>query len=72
MTRFPLASILDPAAYAQLANLHRPTDPAALAAEIRRLHANGLTSYDIAAALRVAHDQIASTLAADADVGATR
>lgn len=36
-----------------MANLHRPTEPERIAAEIRRLRATGLTEYDIAAALRI-------------------
>ncbi len=35
-------------------DLHRPTDPSALAAEVRRLHGTGLKPADIAAALRLA------------------
>jgi hypothetical protein len=35
------------------ADLHRPTDPGALAREIRRLARTGLRPRDIAAALRV-------------------
>jgi|GEM_PF-5966570 len=33
--------------YHQLATLHRPTDPAALATEIRRMASRGLTPRDI-------------------------
>jgi hypothetical protein len=42
------------AQYAVLANLHRPSDPAALAAEIARLNRGGLKPLDISVALRVA------------------
>lgn len=35
------------------ANLHRPTDPALIAAEIQRLAAYGLTARDISVALRL-------------------
>ena len=37
----------------EVAEMHRPTDPALLAAAIRRLADNGLTERDIAAALRL-------------------
>ena len=40
-------------AWQMLANMHRPTDPTALAGEIRRLHGTGLTPRDIAATLRL-------------------
>jgi hypothetical protein len=39
--------------YQRRANQHKPSDPAALALEVRRLRANGLTAYDIAGALRL-------------------
>jgi hypothetical protein len=39
--------------WALLANLHRPTDPVALASEIRRLRETGLTARDISVALRL-------------------
>ena len=52
------------AEYAALAQLHRPTDPVALAAEIHRLHRSGLTARDIAVALRLAPDAVANTLGA--------
>jgi hypothetical protein len=48
--------------YAALAALHRPKDPEALAAEVRRLHATGLTARDIATALRIAPDQVRTIL----------
>jgi hypothetical protein len=44
--------------YDSLANQHRPTDPASLAAEIRRMHESGLTARDIAEALRLAPDVV--------------
>jgi hypothetical protein len=43
----------DGASYDQRANAHRPTDPAAIAAEMRRLARSGLTARDIATAFRV-------------------
>jgi hypothetical protein len=39
--------------YADRAQQYRPTDAAALAAEVRRLVAGGLTARDIAQALRL-------------------
>jgi hypothetical protein len=39
--------------YAARAELHRPADPEAIAAEIRRLAATGLTPRDVAVALRL-------------------
>jgi hypothetical protein len=50
------------AAYNTMANQHRPDDPAALAVEIRRLHADGLTARDIAEALRLAPDVVINIL----------
>jgi DNA-binding NarL/FixJ family response regulator len=44
--------------YNARASQHRPSDPAALATEIRRMHADGLTSRDIAEALRLSHAQV--------------
>jgi hypothetical protein len=52
----------DPTLYDIKANKFRPTDPAALAAEIRRLHANDLTARDIAEALRLAPDHVINCL----------
>jgi hypothetical protein len=59
---------LDMSAYAQLAQLHRPTDPAALAAEIHRLSRSGLTARDIATALRLAPDVVINMLDAPANL----
>jgi hypothetical protein len=39
--------------YHELALLYRPTDPAALKAEIRRMRSRGLLPRDIATALRL-------------------
>ena len=39
--------------YARRANQYRPTDSDALANEIRRLHATGLTRRDISSALKI-------------------
>jgi hypothetical protein len=48
--------------YNARASQHRPDDPAALAVEIRRLHADGLTARDIAEALRLAPDVVINIL----------
>jgi hypothetical protein len=48
--------------YNARANQHRPDAPAALATEIRRMHADGLTARDIAEALRLAPDNIITIL----------
>jgi hypothetical protein len=37
----------------RLAELHRPTDPAVIAAEVRSLYRQGLKPRDIAVALRI-------------------
>jgi hypothetical protein len=51
-------------AYAMLANQHRPTDPARVAAEVKRLHAEQhLTAIDISTALRIDHAQVINILA---------
>lgn len=50
------------AAYDTRANQHRPTEPALLAAEIRRLHADGLSARDISTALRLSHDMVITIL----------
>jgi hypothetical protein len=39
--------------WALMAEMHRPTDSTAIAAEIRRLRQTGLTVHDIAAALHL-------------------
>jgi hypothetical protein len=39
--------------YTRRATLHRPTDPSVIGAEIRRMHAGGLTARDIAEALHL-------------------
>jgi hypothetical protein len=44
--------------YAALAQLHRPTSPKAISAEIRRLHADGLKPRDISVALRIDLSQV--------------
>jgi hypothetical protein len=69
-TRPNVGGTLDMSAYAQLADLNRPTDPIALATEIRRLHASGLTARDIATALRLAPDVVINLLDASADLTA--
>jgi len=50
------------ASYDQRAAQHRPQG-AQLEAEIRRLHASGLTAQDIATALRLQLDQVINVLA---------
>jgi hypothetical protein len=50
MTRKTIGGALD---YRVLAELHRPRDDAALAAECRRLAAIGLRARDVATALRL-------------------
>jgi hypothetical protein len=49
--------------YRALANLHRPREPQAIAAEIRRLAASGLKAADIATALNMAIEQVRQILA---------
>jgi hypothetical protein len=58
MTR-PIGGMLD---YQRLAQLHRPSDTNRIASEIRRLHADGLTAQDIAAALRIDVVQVRTIL----------
>lgn len=48
--------------YARLARLHKPADPAALAAEIQRQHAQGLKPRDIASHLAVHVDVVLRAL----------
>ena len=48
--------------YDKLARIHRPSDPAVLPLEIRRLRQNGLTARDIAAALRLDLGQVLEAL----------
>jgi len=48
--------------YDDRAQRHRPTDPAALAAEVRRLNRTGLSPLDIAAALRIDLAQVRNVL----------
>ena len=62
-TRRNLAGTLGLAEYSALAQLHRPTDPAELAAEIRRLAATGLRARDISTALRLPHDHVVNASA---------
>ena len=63
MTCNSIGGDLDLAAYAALAAANRPTDPALLAAEIRRLAASGLKPRDIASALRLPLDTVVNALA---------
>ena len=49
--------------YEQRANQHRPTDPATIAAEIRRLAASGLSARVIAGALRIGLAEVLRHLA---------
>lgn len=55
--------VLDMGAYAMLAQQHRPSDPAQLAVEIRRLHHSGLSRRDIATALRLNLEFVVNALA---------
>ncbi len=48
-----------------LAEMHKPTDPAAIAAEIRRLRATGLTPRDIANTLRLGLGAVLDALRTD-------
>jgi hypothetical protein len=50
------------AEYEYLAARNRPTDPQALAQEIRRLRATGLSASDISMALRLSHDYVVNVL----------
>ena len=49
--------------YARLAQLNRPNDPAALAKEVRRLNAQGLTAGDISIALKINLTQVREMIA---------
>ncbi|MEO8313244.1 MAG: hypothetical protein ABI645_00485 [Pseudomonadota bacterium] len=69
MTKFPSSAMPESAAeYAARAQQHRPTDPAALAREMRRLEATGLTPRDISAALRIHLVAVMNVLATSASV----
>ena len=48
--------------YGERANIHRQTDSAQLAAEVRRLHAAGLLPLDISTALHITPDAVANLL----------
>ena len=48
---------------------HRPSDPAAIDAEIRRLHSTGLQPRDISTALRIALPAVLTALRADSPDG---
>lgn len=50
------------AAYALLAQRHRPQEPHVMAAEVRRLHADGLTPRDISTALQLPMDEVINTI----------
>jgi len=50
------------AAYDIAANQYRPSDPAAIAFEVRRMHQSGLTARDISTALRLAPDVVITIL----------
>jgi hypothetical protein len=51
--------------YETRADRYRPSDPGALAREIRRLHREGLRVRDIAEALRMNDAEVAGLLAGD-------
>ena len=53
MTRTTVGGALDWRRLADDRDLHRPTDPALIAREVRRLAAGGLTARDIATSLRL-------------------
>lgn len=50
--------------YRRLAELHRPTNPASIAKEVRRLATQGLTPTDISTALRIDLVQVRQLLSA--------
>lgn len=62
MSRDRIGGPLGLAQYAALASMHRPTDPAELSAEIRRLHRGGLTAQDVSVALRLSLDYVVNIL----------
>ena len=66
MTRTNIGGVLDMAAYADLASMHRPHDPAVMASEIRRLRATGLSARDVSVALRLPLDEVINVLGEDA------
>jgi hypothetical protein len=49
-------------AYRARAEMHRPSDPTAIEAEIRRLNRDGLTARDIGVALRLDHGVVLQAL----------
>jgi hypothetical protein len=59
-----IGGVLDLAAYAAMANKHRPDDADALAAECRRLHQAGHSALFIAEALRLDPLVVADALTA--------
>ncbi len=61
VTRTGRLELAAPAALARR-DRYRPTDPAALAAEVRRLHRTGLTARDISTALRLQLDQVVNII----------
>jgi hypothetical protein len=63
----PIGGALD---YAKLAQLHRPTDPAALASQVRELASRGLTERDIGQHLRLDPSAVRSLLASRGDEAA--
>ena len=48
--------------YTMLSQQHRPTDPQAIAAEIKRLRSTGLSARDVSVALRLPLDQAVNVL----------
>jgi hypothetical protein len=48
--------------YTMLSQQHRPTDPQAMAAEIKRLRSTGLSARDVSVALRLPLDQVVNVL----------
>jgi hypothetical protein len=56
-----------------LADMHKPTDPAMIVNEIRRLNRDGLSPHDIAATLRIGVAAVEQALdAATPPTGETR
>ena len=54
--------------YDILAAMNRPTDPAAIAEEVRRLRRSGLTAQDVSQALRISPAVIREILARSVEV----
>lgn len=66
-SRSSIGPLLTAREYAARAELHRPADPDAIAAEIRRLAATGLLPRDIALSLRLHVDAVHAALVSPPD-----